>query len=307
MGRGAGGAANSDGVTGSGLGTAGATGWTGGIALTAGGSGKGVAEATFRGCEAADDGVIEVGITGADTCTGGVVGRGTLLLDALAAIEGCDGAGAGVAGFGSGTANSGGVTGACSCTAGAGVAGADAAGIAAGAGAGVFSTGAESVARADSLRSFDGRADCGAPLRSASSSSMSRGAVGVAPSCVAPFACLRRRPPRRPRRRLPVPAASAVAVGVVEASPATATFSTGLVGSTSALGAGAGFNAAGRCTSCCGAFADSLRADLASCARGSLAGFEAAGAAGFCGGRGCRCASSLRDLFDLDCEPFDCC
>jgi len=138
VGRDAGGAANNDGVTGSGLGTCGATGWTGSVTVTAGGSGEGVAEATLDACEAADAGVTEVGVTDVDACTGGVVGRGTLSLDALAAIEGCNGAGAastGAVGFCSGTANSG-VMGACSCTTGAGVAATGAAGVAEGAGAG---------------------------------------------------------------------------------------------------------------------------------------------------------------------------
>src|SRR6185312_16957622 len=47
VGRGAGGAANNDGVTGSGLGAAGAIGWTGGVATAAGGNGDGVDAATF--------------------------------------------------------------------------------------------------------------------------------------------------------------------------------------------------------------------------------------------------------------------
>lgn len=101
LGRDAGGAANNDGVTGSGLGTAGAIGWTGGVVTAAGGNREGVGETTFDGCEAADEGVTAVG---ADACIGDVVGRGTLSLAALAAIGDCDGAGAagaGVTGFGS--------------------------------------------------------------------------------------------------------------------------------------------------------------------------------------------------------------
>ncbi|HVX04545.1 MAG TPA: hypothetical protein VHA71_05430, partial [Rhodanobacteraceae bacterium] len=67
------------------MGTAGAIGWTGGVATAAGGNGEGAAEAKFDGCEAGGGGVSVLGVTGAEACIGGVVGRGTSSLDALAA------------------------------------------------------------------------------------------------------------------------------------------------------------------------------------------------------------------------------
>lgn len=159
------------------------------------------------------------------------------------------------------------------------------------------------------VRDIEGCSACeGEPLpRSASSSSTSRGVAGAAPFCAA-LACLRRRPPRRPRRRLPVPAASAPAAGVAGASPPATTFSMGLVASISVSGAAAGFAVARPCVSWCGAaVVDSSRVGFDSCARKSVAGFDAVGATGFCAARAWRCGSSPRDLFDLAGEPFGCC
>ena len=248
LGRADGGAANNDGVTGSGFGTVGAMTFAGGVGATAAGAGDGVEVVIAGALDSGSRGMDGAGLTtDAEDCMG-VASFGMSLKGALAAI-GCDeGWGAGVVGatgWCSGVVNNGGVMGGCSP-----ITGAD--GVAVGVGLGVeaLSPATVSDGRADSAtRDGDGcspRED--ELLRSASSSSMSRGVAGRAPFCATP-ACLRRRPPRRPRRRLPVPVAS-VAAGFAETSPPPAlAFSAGFPASASGACIGAGLVAAGRCTS----------------------------------------------------------
>lgn len=209
-GRAEGGAANRDSVTGSGLGADG-TGAAAGLACT-GSTWAGAA----CGCSTG---------AGSDFCaaTGGIAGvaegagMGTAPWGAPVGCAGAD-VTAGAARDGSGAANRGAVVGAVTL------------------GSGGFGwpwpAGCETLSAAGAaFRSGVAGVPAIVPW-SASSSSMSRGAAGATP--VAAFACFRRRPPRRPRRRLPVPASAAAGfVGLAPAGRASP------VGVASLMGAGA--------------------------------------------------------------------
>lgn len=317
VGRAEGGAANSDGVTGSvfgaadtvgptGAATAGAT---GGVVIAGCGAGAGCGARTAADGSTGVEG-IGAGVAGgaADVpgCSGVCTGIGARVAAVgcgFATAAGCNGGATGpdVSGLCSGVVNSGAVVGALSRD-----------GAPEGA-AGAVVAGDVSAARDGSGARFTGGAIGAATeaawLRSASSSSISRGAPGALPFCAVALACLRRRPPRRPRRRLPVPAdasSAGAAFGAVLVSAAPAGTPAGFAAMGSAAGADTGVAAAGRCVSCRGV-AGSLRAGLVSWACVSPAGFTAADAAGFWPWRGWRCESSARDLFGLACEPFDGC